>query len=352
MVSCVLTLAYWLGYASDRYISEANVVIEKTDLASSQGFDLGGLLLGGTGSGGNHGDQLLLRDRLLSTDMLRQLDARLHLREHYSDPRHDLLSRLWFKDASIEKFHKYYLERVSVEYDDYAGVLVIKAQAYDPQTARALTKALVTSGEQFMNDLAHELAREQVDFLDQQIRDVGRLNQEARQALLRYQNQHNLVSPQSTTENLASIVNGMESQLSTLKANRTALLGYLMPASPSVVELDLQIAALERQIASEKAKLTAPHGKTLNATVEEYQRLEMNAAFTQDLYQTALAAFEKGRFEAARTLKKMSVLQAPTLPEYPLEPKRFYNSFVSVLLIGLGTGILHLIVAVIRDNKD
>lgn len=348
-----LSVLYWGFFASDRYISEAHVIIQSTQIDNGQGFDLGSLL--GNVSAGNQPDQLLLRDYLLSLDMLKKLDARLHLREHYSDPRHDLLSRLWSKNndiLEIEEFYDYYLDRVSIEYDDYAGVLVIKAQGYDPQTALAITSALVKDGEQFMDALAHGLAQEQVDFLGHEIGDISQTTMAARQALLNYQNQHGLVSPQGTTENLAGIVNGMESQLSTLKAGRAAMLGYLMPNSANVVEANLQIAALEKQIASEKAKLAAPQGKTLNRTVEEYQRLEMEAAFTQDLYKTALTALEKGRFEAARTLKKMSILQAPTLPEYPLEPRRIYNSVVSILVILLIAGIVHLLAAIIRDHKD
>ncbi|WP_019865606.1 hypothetical protein [Methylovulum miyakonense] len=353
IVAGCLSVGYWGLYASDRYISEAHVIIQSTEMNSGQSFDLGTLL--GNVSAGNQPDQLLMRDYLLSLDMLKKLDAELHLRDHYSDPRHDLLSRLWSKNNDIlevEEFYDYYLERVSVEYDDYAGVLVIKAQGYDPQTAQAITAALVRDGERFMNALAHSLAKDQVDFLSQQIGDINRATMAARQALLNYQNKHGLVSPQGTTENLAGIVNAMEGQLSTLQTSRAAMLGYLMPDSANVVELNLQIGALEKQIASEKAKLAAPQGKALNSTVEEYQRLEMEAGFTQDLYKTALTALEKGRFEASRTLKKMSVLQAPTLPEYPLEPRRLYNSAVSLLMILLAAGILHLLAAIIRDHKD
>lgn len=346
----VLSLLYWGVVASDRYISEAHAIIQSTDLSSGQSFDLGSLLSGANNSGS--ADQLLLRDYLLSVDMLNALDAQLDLRGHYSDRRRDLLSRLWFKDASLEKFHDYYLSRVSIEYDSYAGVLVIQAQAFDPATAQAITRLLVDSGEVFMNQLAHRLAQEQVDFLARQVEIIGADTRKARQQLLDFQNQHNLVSPQSATENLAGIVNRLEAQLSDLNTQRAAMLGYLMPGSPKVTELNLQIKAVEQQIGREQARLTSPQGKTLNRTLEEYQRLEMTTQFSQDLYKTALIALEKGRFEAARTLKKMSILQLPTRPEYPLEPRRVYNSIVSLLVIGLAAGIAQLLAAIIRDHKD
>ncbi|MFZ2449944.1 MAG: chain-length determining protein, partial [Methylovulum miyakonense] len=97
VVAGALSVGYWGLYASDRYISEAHVIIQSTEMNSGQSFDLGTLL--GNVSAGNQPDQLLMRDYLLSLDMLKKLDAELHLRDHYSDPRHDLLSRLWFFKA-------------------------------------------------------------------------------------------------------------------------------------------------------------------------------------------------------------------------------------------------------------
>src|SRR5690606_17936875 len=130
-----------------------------------------------------------------------------------------------------------------------------------------------------------------------------------RQTLVNFQNEKGLVSPQGTAENLAAIVNHIEAQLAALQARRNAMLGYLMPDSAGVAELNLQIAALEKQARAERRKLAAPNGKTLNRTVEEFQRLQMNADFAQDVYKTSLVALENGRVEATRVLKKVSVLQ-------------------------------------------
>jgi len=86
--------------------------------------------------------------------------------------------------------------------------------------------------------------------------------------------------------------------------------------------------------------------------VEEFQRLEMAAQFAQDVYKTALVALEKSRVEATRTIKKVSVLQSPTLPQYPLEPSRIYNIIVFIRVTLLLAGIVHLLAAIIRDHED
>jgi len=348
LVVSFLAAFYWGLIASDRYVSEAHIIIQQTDLSGGQGVDFGSLL----GTGGNHADQMLLRDHLLSVDMLKKLDAKLNLRAHYSDWHRDPLSRMWFKDTPIELFHRYFLSMVNIEFDDYAGVLVIKAQGYDPKTAHAIVTTLLEEGEGYMNSLAHNLAQNQVAFLEKQTEKMGERVIQARQAVLNFQNRKGLASPQSTAENLAAIINRLEGQLTDLRTRRAVMQSYLMPNNTNIVELNQQISAVEKQISREQKRLVSPGGKMLNSAVEEYQRLQMNAEFAQDIYKTALVALEQGRIEASRTLKKVSMLQAPTEPQYPLEPRRVYNIIVFILVTLLLAGVVHLLAAIIRDHKD
>ena len=348
LVASLLAALYWGLVASDRYVSEAHVIIQKTDISPGQGADFSSIL----GSGGNRADQMLLRDHLRSVDMLLKLDAKLDLRAHYSDWGRDPVSRMWFKDTPLENFYNHFLSRISVEFDDYAGVLIIKAQAYDAKMAHDIAVTMVEEGERHMNEMAHNLAKDQVAFLETQVNEMNRNAKEARQAMLSFQNNNGMVSPQGTVENFVSIISRLEGQLSELQTRRSALLGYLMPSSPNVVELEQQIEAVEKQVEREKGHLMSPRGKKLNSVAEEYQRLQMDAEFAQELYKTALSALEKGRIEASRTLKKVSMLQSPTEPQYPLEPRRLYNTIVFILITLMLAGIAHLLAAIIRDHKD
>ncbi len=344
----LLAWCYWGLFASDRYVSEAHIIIQGTELGGSQLPDMASLL---AGSGGSR-DQLLLRDHLLSVDMLQTLDGALDLRGHYSDSDHDLLSRMGDRDAPLEWFHGYYLSRVSVVMDSESGVLQVRAEAYEPQMAQAIVEHMVSEGERHMNAIAHRLAAEQVGFLEGQADELAERRIAARRVLLAYQNEHALISPENTVENIAAIINGLEGRLSDLQANRAALLGYLRPEHASVAELEMQITAIEKQIAQEKQRVASDDGSALNATLEQYQRLQMEAEFAEQAYNTALLALERGRVEATRTLKQVSVLQSPTLPQYPMEPRRLYNSVVFALITLLIAGIVKLMAAIIRDHKD
>lgn len=342
---------YWGVIASDRFVSNANILIEHTAGSGAAQVDIGSLLSGNSGSS-SRSDQLLLRTYLLSDGMLNKLDAALHLRAHYSDSKRDPLSRLWSASAPQEAFHRYYLSHVSVEFDEYAGVLVVKAQAFEPKMAQAIANMLVREGEKYMNEMGHSIAMAQVSFLEGQVQRTAERFEKARSAMLAYQSEKGTVSPQSEAESGVANISKLEATRVELQTRRNAMLAYLAPTAPAIVDLDSQTRAIEKQIAQEKSLLTAPNSKAKNRTVEEYQRLEMAAMFAQDAYKSALIALEKGRIDATRVLQKVSILQAPTLPEEALEPRRAYNIITFILVTMLIAGIVNLLAAIIRDHKE
>src|SRR5262245_57107217 len=171
---------YWSLLAARRYVSEAHIVVESLQApALTLPTDVSALLSGATPSK----DILLLRDYLQSVDMLAKLDAKLDLRAHYSSS-YDVFSRLLYRGVPLEWFVRHYRSRVSVEYDDYSGVLVIQAQAYTPAMAHAIGALMVEEGERFMNELAHRLAREQMAFAEREVAAAGKRVVDARQTLL------------------------------------------------------------------------------------------------------------------------------------------------------------------------
>jgi capsular polysaccharide transport system permease protein len=147
-------------------------------------------------------------------------------------------------------------------------------------------------------------------------------------------------------------VANLEAQLANLKARRTVLASYQSTRSPDALRVASEIQALNQQIAQERARMAQQSGGALNVMSSEYQTLELQAQFAQDSYSGALAALENTRIEAARKLKQVSVLQSPTFPEYPVEPRRFYNSVVfAIIALFLGL-ILQMLVLIVKDHRD
>jgi capsular polysaccharide transport system permease protein len=284
--------------------------------------------------------------------MLEKLDAALDLRLHFSNGHRDPISRMWFKDAPTEWFYSFWLDRINVDYDDYGGVLRIQAQAYDPKTAQAIVDLMVKLGEAHMNEIGHKLAQSQVDFLSKQVALAHDRLLDATQNLINFQNQKGLAAPASTAEGINALIDKLEAQKADVQTQLASLPSGLSPNQPTVMMLSKNLGALESQIAKKRAELAAPGSRTLNYTIEEFQRLQLQVTFAQDLYKTALSALEQGRMDAARMMKMVSILQSPTVPVHPMEPRRFYNAFVT-LLIGLALiGVVKLLESIIRDHVD
>lgn len=350
VAACVCSAVYWLGIASDRYVSESRLIIQSTNLHSGATLDLGSLISGT--AGGNRADQLLLREHLRSPDMAQKLDTALGLREHFGS-NGDWLSRMWEGvDASQEAFHAYYQRRVQVEFDEFAGVLVIKSQAYEPEKAQQISQMLVQEGERFMNQMAHAIAQDQVNFLEGQVQTLSNKVQASRRALLEFQEKKGLISPEAAAQAIATIVASLQGQMADLQAQRSAMQAYLVADHPNIVLMTQRIQALEKQIAQEQGKLAAPGGKTLNRAAEAFAQLDLQAKFDLDMYKTALTALEQGRLEATRTLKKVSILQQPSLPQEATEPRRIYTASIWVITILLLAGVAHLLLAIVRDHRD
>jgi capsular polysaccharide transport system permease protein len=261
-----MSIPYWWLIASDRYVSEARVLLQQTDQLSGLGAGLGGIVSGGGGP--NRGDQLLLREYLLSVDMLKKLDASFDLRAHYSDRKKDLISRMWFQDPPMERFYHYWLSRVDVTYDDYSGVLNVSAQAYDPKTAHDIVNMMIKDGESHMNKIAHELAQVQVQFLASQVSLAHDRLLGASHSLIEFQNRQGLVSPKGTMESLSVLISKLEAQRTEIQTQLDSLPDSLNPDHPTILMLKKGLKSLQQQIDKKEAELTSPARKTLNYALE------------------------------------------------------------------------------------
>ncbi|AIA76764.1 chain-length determining protein [Halomonas campaniensis] len=346
-VAILLVSFYWFVWAEERYVSRATVVLESPQVATPE-FSLSSLM--GGGSGNTH-DLLLLREHLLSVDMLRLLDEQLDIRQHYNE-HGDIFAKLRDPNVPIEDLHKYYLRRVEIELDEYAGVLNIHVQGYTPEFARDMAALLLEAGENHMNEMGHRLAEEQVRFLEQQMIRLEDRFRDTRNELLEFQNEYGLVSPTSTVESINQVVATLEGDLARLQAQRNALASFQSSQSAELRQVERSITALRDQIVEQRDRLAQATGDSLNRVSAEYETLELQAQFAQETYSSALAALENTRLEAARQLKQVSVLQSPLFPEYPTEPNRLYNSSVFAIITIFLAFIFSMIMMIVKDHRD
>jgi len=338
---------YWLFFATSRYVSEAHVVVQNIDTRGKAATDLTSMTQPVAGSMITK-DHFIVRDYLLSTDMLKILDKELDLRTHYTDSGIDIFSRFNLGFLGDEFFHRYYQSRNTIEFDDYTGVLTIRAQAFDPVTANKIASMMIEEGQKFINDVAQKNAGRQVEYMQSQVEDMADRMFKVRQKLVAYQNSKNIMSAKSYSDTFYGVLGDLEKKKSELMTRKQSLLGYLTPTAPDVVDVDIQLRAVASQIKTEQQRLKSEgEGPSY---VEEFQRLEQEALVASDLYKSGLDSLHKIRVESLRDMKVLSVVQSATQPVYPMEPRRIFNAFVYSFFIFAMMMIAAMMYSVIRDR--
>lgn len=344
-----LLIIYLAIFSQPRFVSESKVAIKRSDDLASNSVNFG-LLLGAINPSSVE-DALYLKEYINSPDMLAVLDKQLNFRQAFSQSGLDFLHHL-SPDETAEKFLRYYRERISVTYDDKAGLLAIRTQGFTPDFALNFNKAVLKESERFINELSHRIARDQLTFAEKEMeKSRSRLNN-SKSELLAYQNSNNVLDPEAQALAASSLVNTLMGQKIQMEAELRTLLTYLRDDAAQVVSVRNAIASMQAQIDNEKGKITAPQGDKLNRMAVEFEEIRSRVAFDNELYKLALTSIEKTRVEAARKLKVLSVISSPQQPQESTFPNIPYLIACWLLVCCLMFGILKLLLAVIEDHRD
>lgn len=343
-VSC----CYFGLIASDRYVAEAKVIIKQTD--SNSKVDFGIALLGrGLSSGGQ--DAHLVRQFILSLDMLHQIDQSLSLRDHYQSKKADILSRLW-EWQSQEDFLTYYRKHLTVDYDDGSGVLTIRAQAFTPGFAQQIVKAILQYSEQYINEISQQLAAEQVNFVKNELERAAEHLRKSKQQILEFQEKYQLFSPVEESGAKLTMVNELTAEISRKKAELNNLRSYMNDAAADVVALKSKIDSLETQLLIERNKLVGDSKDNLSEVNARHADLLLDLSFATDLYKGSLVSLEQARIEAYRKLKYLVVVDSPSLAQEAEFPHRTYNIFSILVVLLLLYGAVKITWATIEEHRD
>lgn len=343
---------YLGGMASDRYVSAAHFTVRDSGApANTGGVDLGGLL-GRIGGGGGRQDALLLRDYILSADLLARLDAALGLRAAWSDPAIDPVWRL-AADASEEDFLDYYRDMIAAAIDTESGIMTVELQGFAPAPTRAALEMILAESEALVNEISNRLAREQLDFINGEIEDNSRRLRQAKAALLGFQNEYGVVDPNEEAGLVVGVIAQMEVSLAEDKAELSVLRSYLGNSAHEVVAMRSRIAAKTAQVEAQKKRLTgAGDDERLNRVMARFEELRFDLEFANERYRLALLALEGAQIEASRKVKSLVVVDRPNLPDEALYPDRPYILATVAAFLLMGFAIFSVILAAIREHME
>ena len=350
MIPVSVATLYWMLIASDRYMSEATFIIKD---AGAVNGELDSLSLIGSVSPGQR-DALLVKEYILSWDMLKSIDSDIGLKKHYSKGRGiDIWSTL-SASASREDFLEYYQNYISVEFIELSSTLTLKAQAFDNQTAQRIVSSILEKSEHFINLIGNQLAQEQLQFVNQELERARTTLKDAKQTLIEFQQVNNTFSPEQRSAAMMTLVNTLEADIVKSEAELKEQNAYLNDDAPQMVAVRARINALQDQLKIEKQRMIGEglDSSTINRVNAEYQDLLLTIEFATDTYKAALSGLEQARIEAYQKLKHLVVVDPPVAPDTAEYPKRFYRLLTSIVLICILYGLAIMIYATVKEHRD
>ncbi len=343
-----LLLLYYGLFASDRYTSEAIFTIKETDNSSSSSLELGLL---GIGNSGSLEDERIMKEYLISGDMLALLDKEENLRAHYQLNGVDWFSSLP-SDATREDYLEYYRDHVDIYLDETSSLLYVEVQAFEREYARTLLEAMLQNIESKGNEMSHRLAMAQYEFVEQQLIKSQILLKAAKQKMVTFQNKYQMFSPEQEGQSLTAIMDALAAELSQEKTKLKQILGSQKRNAPQVFATQERIRALSEQIVDEKLRLVGEGDEELNDLIVEFTNLQLDVEFTNNAYTSTLVALEQARAEASKKMKHLVIVSHPSLADEAKYPDRFYILVTALIVLLMLYGITRMTISTIKEHQD
>ena len=344
-----IMMFYYIFVASDRYVSESKITVKQSNLDSEMKVSPLSFLIGGNPL--SREDAFYLTDYIYSMDMLDYLDKNMMLRAVYEDGKADIFSRLW-KSSSREDFLDYFRNHVAVVFDELSSIITIRAEGFTPETARKINVLILRQSEKFINEMSQKIAAEQLIFVDGELKRVNKEMQKAKNDLINFQNKNNVLDPVEQARATSGIITTLEGNLAALEAELNGMLTYLQDGAPQVLTMKGKIAALQQQIAKEKAVIAGEGSGQLNRLAAQFMDVRQAVEFNVDVYKATLAALEKSRLDAAKKIKSVVIIATPNLPDEAEYPRKLYILTTAFIIATIVYGIARLIIAMIREHRE
>lgn len=340
----LLAIIYYGFIASPLYVSEASITIR----SSNQGGSILESLIVAQDAVAGSTETQLVADYFQSRDMLAKIDADVGFRQRYADYNSDFFSRME-PDLSQEEAHDYFMKMVRV-IDDGAGLLTLTVRAFSADDAVTIAQSAIRAAETMVNRLSDAAER---DALATARAEVARAEQrlvEAADAVQAYQKSSGDIDPAKTAEALLGVVAGLEGELATSRIQRAEISSYLRPNSPAIRAIDSKIAALQRQIKVERARLAANTDNTLADELRRFERERLQLELSRTGFESALASLEAARLNAQNRRSYLVAYAPPSTPDIAVEPRRMYKIGTVFVVSLLAFGIGALIVGAVREH--
>jgi capsular polysaccharide transport system permease protein len=344
-----LAVAYYGFIASDVYVSQSLFVVRSPERQSTSPL---GMLFKGAGFSRAQDDAYVVHDFMMSREALTALEAKMDIKQKFSDASIDPFSRFTGidPDQSFEAFHRYFQKHAQQQIDSLSSITTLTIRAYTPQDAQRINQELLLLSEARVNQLNTRGRQDLINFAQQEVADAQRRALQASLVLADYRNKKGVIDPERQTAIPLQQIAKLQTEL---LAAKTLLAQVMLLAreNPQIPSLKQTVAMLETEIALESAKVTGDTKQSLASKAADFQKLAMNKEFADKMLAGALTTLEQARSESQRQQLYLERIAQPSLPDAALEPRRIRGVLTAFVLGLLFWGIAAMVIAGVKEHQ-
>jgi len=344
----LLIAFYFIFIASDRYASGAGFAVR--NMSAQSGTDLLGSVTGLVGSGSSTSDSYIVIKFLESRDLLESLIEETDFLQIYGNNAIDAISRIP-EDLLIEERLKSWKRYIDASFDPSSGIIRYEVQAFQPEEAHLIASKILEQVKVLTNELSEQARKDSMSYAEQELALAEARLLEARTDLRLFRKNTNSVDLSASAMAQIELLANLEKELIEIKARIEVLKESLNEDAPSIKALERKAEALEFQI-SEKSgglKITGQSNE-LSSLLANQEELQTQKTFAETAYASAMASLEAARMEASRNQRYLAIYTHPSLPEYPIYPKRLLYSLFAFIGLNLLWALGMLIAFSVQDH--
>ncbi len=344
-----LSVAGWYLYdiAVNQYASTVGFSVRKEEVATP--VELFGGIADVATSGSSDSD--ILYEFIRSQEMVEALEARLGLSSLYARAPDDPVFA-YDPEGTIEDLMEYWSYMVRVTYDSTTELIEVRALAFAPEDAKAITAGIFAECVRLVEELSAIAQQDTIAFAAVEVdRAVERLKT-AREAMTGFRSRTQIVDPTADLQGQMGLLSTLEQQLAEALISADLLRQSTRDSDPRITQAELRISVIEARIAEERRKLgRGGDGEDYATKLAEYERLAVDREFAEQAYTAALATYDQALAEARRKSRYLAAYIKPTLAQASEFPRKEVLLGILAFFLLSGWAIAVLVYYSVRDRR-
>jgi capsular polysaccharide transport system permease protein len=209
----------------------------------------------------------------------------------------------------------------------------IEVDAFTPEDSRRMASALLVLAQQFVSRMDSQGVQNALNVDAKQLQSAQVQSSSAANAMAAWSAAHRDVDPNAEATMVLNNIAQLEQELNTARINYEKIRAFGNPDHPMLKPAQLQVQALERQLAQSRQRLAGGNNSEASR-LRTFSQLKNAQTFADSNLTAARDAYQQSYREATRLRRYLSVIAEPVASDVPSSPNLWLLALEG-LLVGL-----------------